>query len=101
MNLDPFSLAAILAMAGVTFAARASGYLLLRRLRPSPFLRAFLEHLPGTLFVAFVTPALVREGWAGVIGGAATLLVMRASASSPLALFSGVAAFWVARAGGL
>lgn len=99
--VDAHSAAAILAMAAVTFAARAAGYVVLRRIRPGPFLRAFLEHLPGTLFVAFVVPALVREGWAGMLGGAATLLVMRASGSTPLALFGGVAAFWAARAGGL
>jgi len=101
VSADPFSLAAILAMAAVTLAVRASGYLVLRRLRPGPFFRAVLEHLPGTLFVAFVAPALVREGVAGLVGGGATLVLMRATGSTPAALIGGVAAFWAARAGGL
>lgn len=97
MSLDPFTLAAILGMALATFACRASGYLVLRRVQPGPFLRAFLGHVPGTLFVAFAAPAVVREGWAGFAGAAATLIVMRATGSTPAALFAGVAAFWVAR----
>lgn len=97
MNLDPITLAAILGMALATFACRASGYLVLRRVQPGPFLRAFLGHLPGTLFVAFAAPAVVREGGAGFAGAAATLIVMRATGSTPAALFAGVAAFWLAR----
>ncbi len=100
MSLDPTTLAAILGMALATFACRASGYLVLRRVQPGPFLRSFLGHLPGTLFIAFAAPALAREGAAGLIGGAATILVMRASGSTPAALLVGVAAFWAVRAGG-
>jgi uncharacterized membrane protein len=97
VSLDPITLAAILGMALATFACRASGYLVLRHVQPGPFLRAFLGHLPGTLFVAFAAPAVVREGWAGFAGAAATLIVMRATGSTPAALFAGVAAFWLAR----
>lgn len=98
MSLDPVTLAAILAMAVATFACRASGYVVLRRVQPGPVLRAFLGHLPGTLFVAFAAPAVAREGWAGVAGAAATLAVMRMTGSVPGSLFAGVAAFWGARA---
>jgi uncharacterized membrane protein len=98
MSLDPATLAAILAMAVATFACRGAGYLVLRRVQPGPVLRAFLGHLPGTLFVAFAAPAVAREGWAGVAGAAATLVVMRATGSVPGSLFAGVAAFWAVRA---
>ena len=85
-------------MALATFACRATGYLVLRRVQPGPFLRAFLGHVPGTLFVAFVAPAVVREGWAGLVGAAATLIVMRVVGSTPAALLAGVAVFWAMRA---
>ena len=98
MSLDLVTLAAILGMALATFACRATGYLVLRRVQPGPFLRAFLGHVPGTLFVAFAAPAVVREGWAGFLGAAATLIVMRATGSTPAALLAGVAAFWAVRA---
>jgi uncharacterized membrane protein len=98
MSLDPITLAAIVGMALATFACRATGYLVLRRVQPGPFLRAFLGHVPGTLFVAFAAPTVVREGWAGFAGAAATLLVMRATGSTPASLLVGVAAFWLARA---
>lgn len=98
MSLDPVTLAAILGMALATFACRATGYLVLRRVQPGPFLRAFLGHVPGTLFVAFAAPAVVREGWAGFLGAAATLIVMRATGSTPAALLAGVAVFWAVRA---
>ncbi len=98
MSLDPVTLAAILGMALATFACRATGYLVLRRVQPGPFLRAFLGHVPGTLFVAFAAPAVMREGWAGFLGAAATLIVMRATGSTPAALLAGVAVFWAVRA---
>lgn len=94
MSLDLITLAAILGMAVATFACRAGGYVVLRRIQPGPMLRAFLGHLPGTLFIAFAAPAVAREGWAGVAGAAATLAVMRVTGSVPGALFGGVAAFW-------
>ncbi|WP_439576936.1 AzlD family protein [Elioraea sp.] len=97
MTLDPVTLAAILGMALATFACRASGYVVLRRVQPGPFLRAFLGHVPGTLFVAFAAPAVVREGWPGFVGAAATLIVMRATGSTPASLLAGVAVFWLAR----
>lgn len=100
MSVDPYTLAAILGMAIATFACRAAGYVVLRRVQPGPFLRAFLGHIPGTLFVAFAAPAVVRAGWAGVAGGAATLIVMRLTRSTPAALLAGVAAFWAVRAAG-
>jgi uncharacterized membrane protein len=98
LSLDPVTLAAILGMAVATFACRATGYLVLRRVQPGPFLRAFLGHVPGTLFVAFAAPAVAREGWAGLAAAAATLVVMRATGSTPAALLAGVAVFWAARA---
>ena len=98
---DLLTLAAILAMAGATFAVRAAGYLVFRRIQPGPFLRAFLGHLPGTIFVAFAAPVVARSGLAGLAGAAATLAVMAATRSATAALLAGVAAFWAALGLGL
>lgn len=101
IGADLATLAAILGMACVTFAIRAAGYLVLRRVQPGPFLRAFLGHLPGTLFIAFAAPAVARAGAAGLAGAIATVVVMALSRSATLALLAGVGAFWAVRAAGL
>jgi len=99
MSVDPLTLAAILAMAVVTFACRAAGYLVLRRIAPGPGLRSFLGHVPGALFVAFTAPAVVAAGPPGWVGALATTWVMRATSSVPLALAAGVGCFWIGRLG--
>ncbi len=97
MSADLLTLLAILGMAGATFAVRASGYLVLRRVQPGPFLRAFLGHLPGALFVAFAAPAVAQAGLAGLAGAIATLVVMALSRSTTFSLLAGVGAFWAVR----
>ena len=52
-------LLAILGMAAVSYACRAGGYAVLRSIRPPAFVDAMLRHLPGALFMAYVTPPLV------------------------------------------
>jgi uncharacterized membrane protein len=101
ISADLATLAAIIGMAGATFAIRAAGYLVLRQIQPGPFLRAFLGHLPGTLFVAFAAPAVARAGLAGLVGAIATLVVMALSRSTTFSLLAGVSAFWAVRAVGL
>lgn len=98
---DAATLLAILGMAAVTFAVRASGYLVLRRVQPGPFLRAFLSHLPGSIFIAFAAPAVARAGLAGLVGAAVTLVVMARTRSTTWSLLAGVAGFWAVRAAGL
>jgi uncharacterized membrane protein len=97
---DLATMLAILGMAGATFAVRAAGYLVLRRVQPGPFLRSFLGHLPGALFVAFAAPAVAKAGLAGLVGAAATLVVMAATRSTTFSLLAGVGAFWLVRLAG-
>lgn len=97
-GLDWPTLAAILAMALVSFALRASGYVLLARIPPTPFVRAFLTHLPGALFAAFLAPALLAGGWPSLFGGMVTAVVMWARHSLPLAMAAGVGAVWLVEA---
>lgn len=95
LGLDRPTLAAILAMTLVTFGLRASGFLILARLPPTPFVRAFLTHLPGALFAAFLAPALLAGGWPTLAGAAATALVMRRRRSLPQAMAAGVGLVWL------
>ena len=73
MSLDPWTAAAILGMAAVTYACRAGGYWLFRQITPGPMLRAVLSYIPGTLFVSFVVPALLAGRAHTAVGTVATL----------------------------
>lgn len=95
LGLDWPTLAAILAMAAITFALRAGGFLVLARIPPTPFVRAFLTHLPGCLFAAFLAPALLAGGWPSVGGAVAAALAMQARRSLPLAMVAGVGTVWL------
>jgi uncharacterized membrane protein len=93
-RLDPSNLAAIGGMALVTFLCRGGGYWLFRQIRPTPFLRGVLGYIPGTLFVAYVTPAVLAGGAQGLVGSAAALAAMLATRNLSWAILAGTAAAW-------
>lgn len=95
------SLLAILLMGAVTYASRAGGFWLARRLAPGPFLRAWLEHLPGAVFAALVAPMVAGAGPAGWIAAAAGFAAMRLSGQFLLAIAVGLAVYLSARSLGL
>ena len=92
MTLDPWTLAAIAAMAVATFATRAGGYLLFRAFSPPPVVRAMLGYVPGTLFVSYVLPALAAGGVQQWVGALATAAVMLATRNLAAAILGGTAA---------
>jgi uncharacterized membrane protein len=94
VSLRPDVLLAILGMALVTYAARAGGYAVLRALRPPPFVEAVLRHLPGALFMAYVTPPLVAGGPAAWAGAACVVAVQLRTRNFGLAIVTGVAVVW-------
>lgn len=95
------SFLAILAMGLATYATRAGGFWLARRLEPGPMLRAWLEHLPGAVFVALVAPMVLTSGSAGWLAAAATFAAMRASGQFVLAIVVGLGCFLLGRRLGL
>ena len=97
MSLRLDVLLAILGMALATYILRAGGYALLRAFRPPPFVMAMLGHMPGCIFVAFVTPALVTGGWPSLIAAAAVTGIMIGTRSYILAILGGVAVIWLWR----
>ena len=91
----------ILAMAAVTYATRAGGFWLARRLRPGPFVRAWLEHLPGAVFAALVAPMVLGAGPAGWLAALGTFATMRLSGRFVLAITVGLAAYLLGQRLGL
>ena len=95
------SLLAILLMGAVTYATRAGGFWLARRLRPGPFLRAWLEHLPGAVFAALVAPMVVGAGPAGWLAAGAGFVAMRWTGQFLLAIVVGIAVYLLGQRLGL
>ena len=102
MPEHPASLLVIALLGALTYAARAGGYWLARRMTPGPLFEAWLRHLPGAVFVALVVPMVLSAGpagWAAAVAGFAT---MRATGRFTLALLVGLGLYVaLARFGGL
>ncbi len=94
-GIDASTLLAIAGMAIVTYGCRAAGVLLFRQVTPTPRMATLLQNLPGTLFVAYVVPTVVRGGPVQWVGAAATVVVMAATRSLAGAILAGVAAAWL------
>ncbi|MHB1220225.1 MAG: AzlD family protein [Alphaproteobacteria bacterium] len=58
MRIEAWNLAAILAMAAVTYATRAGGFALMRWLPFSARAKEFLGHVPAAVIGAFLAPTL-------------------------------------------
>lgn len=95
MRLDPIVVLAILAMAVATYATRAGGYLVFRAFRPTAAVRTLLGYIPGTLFVAYVAPALAQGRLPEWCGAAAAAGLMLATRNLAIAVLAGTAVAWI------
>ena len=95
------SLLAIVLMGAVTYASRAGGFWLARRLAPGPFLRAWLEHLPGAVFAALVAPMVMGAGPAGWIAAGVGFAAMRTTGQFLVAIIVGLAVYLLGQQLGL
>jgi uncharacterized membrane protein len=91
------ALVAILAMAAVTFAIRAGGFLLASRLPSTGFVASWMKHLPGAVLAALVAPAILAGGMAEAIAAAATAVIYIVSRNLFAAMAGGVLAVYLAR----
>ena len=91
----------ILAMAAATYVCRASGVLLMSRLRLTPRVERALRALPGSIVVATVLPIAVQSGLAAVVGLSASLVAMSVLRNELTALVAGLAAVMLVRGAGL
>src|SRR5215212_1109530 len=85
----------IVAMTAVTYACRASGSLLMSRVRITPRVERALRALPGSIVVSTVLPIAVQSGLS------ASLTLMSVTRNELAALAAGLTAVVLARAAGL
>ncbi|MCA1598082.1 MAG: AzlD domain-containing protein [Chloroflexi bacterium] len=97
MTVEPRVLLAILGMALVTYATRASGLWLMGRVTLSPRVDAWLRYVPGTVLVALVAPGVLDSGLPGVVAALITAAVAVRSGNALLAMAAGVLAILAAR----
>lgn len=97
MHTSPEAVLAILGMALVTIAIKASGLLLADRLPRTGFAAAWLRHIPGAVLAALVAPALVSGSIAEVIAAAATTVVFLVTRNLFAAMASGVLTIFLMR----
>jgi uncharacterized membrane protein len=67
---------AIFAMTVATYLCRASGVVLMSRVRLTPRVERGLRALPGSLVMATIVPIAVDSGAPAILGLVATILVM-------------------------
>ena len=92
---------AIAAMTVATFLCRASGVVLMSRIRITPRIERALRALPGSIVVATVLPITLQSGPAAILGLIAGLTTMSLVRHELVALIAGLAAVSLARAAGL
>ena len=94
-------LAAIAAMAIVSFLIRAGGFWLMGRVPLTPGVRRMLEALPGSIVAAAVLPIAVKTGVVTVFAIAVAIVVMALRGSALAGVAAGMASAVLARAAGL
>ena len=75
MSLDPITLAAILAMAAVTYVTRIAGLFVADRLVLTGRAKAAFDAIPPAVLVAVIAPTALATGWAETIAAGVTMLV--------------------------
>lgn len=81
----------VIGMAVILYVMRIAGYVLVRRMAPSPLLDAWLSYIPGATLVALTTPMIVNEGVIGVLAGAVVWLIVMRTDHIVLSMIAGVA----------
>ena len=97
MHTTPEAVIAILGMALVTIADKASGLLLADRLPREGFAAAWLKHIPGAVLAALVAPALVTGSPAEVVAALATGGIFILTRNLFAAMATGVATVYLVR----
>lgn len=74
MRVDPATLAAILAMAAITYATRIAGLALVDRLSLSRRAQAAFDAIPPAVLIAVIAPSMLATGWPETVASAVTIL---------------------------
>jgi uncharacterized membrane protein len=91
-------LAALLAVAAVTYAMRSGGFLAAGAMPQHGLLPRLLRLAPGNLFVAFAAAGILEGGWPSLAGCLGAVTVMAVSKREWAALGAGFAAAALASA---
>jgi uncharacterized membrane protein len=91
---------AIAAMAVATYLCRASGVVLMSRVRITPAVQRALRALPGSIIVATVLPIALQAGVAAIVGLTASLAAMAFLRHELTALIAGLVTVSLVRAFG-
>lgn len=92
---------AILAMTAATYLCRASGVIVMSRVRVTPAIERALRALPGSIVVATVLPIALASGLPALLGISAGIATMALIRTELAALVAGLATVAAARAAGL
>lgn len=74
MTVDPWTLAAILAMAVATAFTRLAGLAMPTAALRHPRVRAAFEAVPAAVLAALIAPTVLATGWAETVAAAITAL---------------------------
>lgn len=87
----------IFLMALATAATRLGGFWLMGKVEMSPFIKRFLDNLPGSLVLAIVTPALLSGNLTEPVAAAFVILTMIFTKNLLLAMIAGSAVVFLIR----
>lgn len=82
-----------LGMMAVTYLGRVAGYWFIRYTEPNEKTQAFLRVVPGTIFIAMISPQILSTGWIGWLSAIAAFFVATKSANMLFSLLVGMSIF--------
>jgi uncharacterized membrane protein len=97
IGAEASALAAIAAMAVVTYATRLSGLVVMPRLPSRPWLERWIGYVPGCVLAAIVAPGVLDAGLPGLAAGAVAVLLGRRTSSLVIPLAAAVFLVWLLR----
>ena len=94
---DIFALIIIFSVAVGTYGLRLSGLLFSSKISNEGRIRIFLDYLPPTLLLSFVTPAILKEGIAGILAMVFIAICMHKTKNVFMSMIIGVATVAISR----
>ena len=96
-NYELYALIIILFVSIGTYGLRLSGLLLSDKISNDGKIRIFLDYLPPTLLLSFVTPVVLREGLAGILAICLIAICMHKTKNIFLSMIVGVVTVAISR----
>ena len=92
-----YALIIIFTVAVGTYGLRLSGLLLSGKISNEGRIRIFLDYLPPTLLLSFVTPAILKEGIAGILAMVLIAICMHRTKNVFMSMIIGVVTVAISR----